>query len=643
MHYKQVMKNKIALIFFLILILPMQVTFASKLTLEKQRKDFLLAEKSLQKKNNQTFFSQLEALKNYPLYPYLQYQWLSKNLKQANKIKIFLKNHAETRYAGLLNNKWLLYLAKHKKWREFLKHYKNTTNSRLQCYYLRAKFSTGAKKEALVGAKKIWVQGKSHPEECAPVFKALKTSRYFTREMLWQRFNAAMNHSKVQLAKYVKRLMNKTDQGIAQTWINVHTNPSLINKPSLLNKTKSQSGLIFAHAINRMASSSLLKAIKIWDRKKNNFTIDKTTSQRLEQRLAMALAYRRDALAYSRLSQLKNPDKSAKEWRVRAALTEQNWNHVEESIDLLSKENQKDDKWTYWLARALENTEKSNVANFMFTKLAKNRSYYGYLSADKINKHYELSDRPIKVTKLILERFKQKTDFRVVAELIEVDKLWEARRQWWYAVSKLENKDILIAAKYAQELQWVQIAIFTVAKAEYWDDISIRFPIAFEKLVQKNANVQQLNPAVIFGLIRRESAFNHKVKSPVGAIGLMQIMPQTGRQIARQLKEKWRSKNGLLNPSTNVKYGSYYYKRMLDRFNGHYALAAAAYNAGPHRVKRWLPVKNALAADIWIETIPFKETRAYVSAVLTYALIYQKKLKKNILSMKDFMRDVLPG
>ena len=637
------MKSKITLIFFLMLILPVQMTLASKVTLEKHRKEFLQAEKTLQKSKHQLFFQQLEALKEYPLYPYLQYQWLAKNLKHTSKIKAFLTEYAETRYAGLLNKKWLLYLAKHNKWQTFLKYYKNTTDSRLHCYYLRAKLNTGARKEALVGAKKIWVQGKSHPGECSAVFKVLKTSRYFTPEMLWQRFNASMTQSKIQLAKYVKRLMNKKEQRIAQIWINIHNTPSLISNPSLLKKNNAQSGLIFAHGVNRLARSSLNKAISIWDLGNNKFIIDNVTRQRLEQRLAMALAYRRDKFAYGRLSQLKNPDQSAKEWRVRAALTEQNWHHVEESIDLLSKENQKDDKWTYWLARALENTEKSKVATFMFTQLAKNRSYYGYLAADKLNKSYELSDRPVKVTPQMFERFKQRTDFRVVAELIEVDKLWEARRQWWYAVAKLDKKEILIAAKYAQELQWIQTAIFTIAKAKYWDDISISFPMAFEDLVQKNADVQQLNPAVIFGLIRRESAFSQSVKSPVGAMGLMQIMPQTGRQIARQLKEKWRSKHGLLNPSTNVRYGSYYYKQMLKRFNGHYALAAAAYNAGPHRVKRWLPAKNALAADIWIETIPFKETRAYVSAVLTYALIYQKQLKKNILTMKDFMRDVLPG
>ena len=120
----------------------------------------------------------------------------------------------------------------------------------------------------------------------------------------------------------------------------------------------------------------------------------------------------------------------------------------------------------------------------------------------------------------------------------------------------------------------------------------------------------------------------------------MQIMPRTGRDIAKNLKERWRGKNSLYNPVTNLKYGSYYYQKLLTQFDGHYALALAAYNAGPHRVKKWLPETEALPADIWIETIPFHETREYVTNVLAYALIYQQRTQSNELSMNDFTRDI---
>ncbi len=122
----------------------------------------------------------------------------------------------------------------------------------------------------------------------------------------------------------------------------------------------------------------------------------------------------------------------------------------------------------------------------------------------------------------------------------------------------------------------------------------------------------------------------------------MQIMPRTGRDIARNLNERWRGNNSLYNPVTNLKYGSYYYQKLLNKFDGHYAIALAAYNAGPSRVKKWLPATGSIPADIWIETIPYKETREYVINVLAYALIYQRRTQSNELSMNDFTRDVLP-
>ena len=139
-----------------------------------------------------------------------------------------------------------------------------------------------------------------------------------------------------------------------------------------------------------------------------------------------------------------------------------------------------------------------------------------------------------------------------------------------------------------------------------------------------------------------ESGLKDDAESHVGARGLMQIMPKTGQYIARKLNERWRGKNSLYNPVTNIKYGSYYYQKLLTQFDGHYALALAAYNAGPHRVKRWLPEDKTLPADIWIETIPYRETRDYVSTVLAYTLIYQQRTQTNELSMNDFTRDVEP-
>ena len=199
----------------------------------------------------------------------------------------------------------------------------------------------------------------------------------------------------------------------------------------------------------------------------------------------------------------------------------------------------------------------------------------------------------------------------------------------------------MVAAKLAQQWQWDEIAIFTIAKVKYWDDVAMRFPLSYADKVHENALQQKLDPAILFGLIRRESAFNKNAHSPAGARGLMQIMPKTGRKIARHFNERWHGSNSLYNPVTNLKYGAYYYQKLLKQFDGHYAIALAAYNAGPNRVKQWLP-EETTPADIWIETIPYRETREYVTSVLAYTLIYQQRTAQENLTMDELTRDVKP-
>jgi soluble lytic murein transglycosylase len=216
----------------------------------------------------------------------------------------------------------------------------------------------------------------------------------------------------------------------------------------------------------------------------------------------------------------------------------------------------------------------------------------------------------------------------------------EAKRHWAFIIKKLSKDQLKIFAKLAQQWQWYQLAIITLVKADYWDDLEIRFPLSYLQQVQVNAEWQALNPAVIFGLIRQESMLDEHARSAVGALGLMQIMPETGKQIARNLNEPWQSDNALLQPDINIKYGTFYYKQLLGQFDGHFALATAAYNAGPNKVVKWLPSQGSIPADIWIETIPYKETRKYVMSVLSYATIYQQRMLKETLKITEFLLDV---
>ncbi len=611
------------------------------------RQLFLQAENAIKKNNDAEYFLLAEKLKDYPLAPFLQYQWLKKHLDNETKIKEFLKQHKSSRYASRLKRKWLHHLAKHKQWTIFLQFYNTSKNTKLRCYYHQAQLETGNKKVALKGAKELWVVGYSQPAECDPLFARLIKSSLFTQDLLWQRFDAAVQNNKISLAVYVKSFMSQAYHADAQLWLNLHHNPShYISHLLDLSKTD-QSALMFTHAINRLVNNDFATAITLWDTHKQEFNIDKTLADKLEKRLALQLAFEREMDAYHRLSQLNTTTYTSRAWRVRAALIKQNWDKVITAIQALNETEIKKQQWQYWLARAYLETDKVEKAQAILTELSTKRSYYGFLAANKINSLYQLSDNPIIISSEEITRLKYRKEFRVAFELKILARETEAKLQWWHALRQLNNNEIPTAAKLAQQWQWDEIAIFTIAKAKHWDDIEMRFPLSFVDKIHKNSKLHGLNPSIIFGLIRRESAFNDDALSPAGARGLMQIMPQTGRQIARHFNEPWQGSNSLFNPALNLRYGSYYYQKLLTRFDGNHVIALAAYNAGSNRVKKWLPETEALPADIWIETIPFYETRKYIAAVLTYALIYQQRTQYSNaavgkLSMNYLVRDVLP-
>ena len=605
------------------------------------RKTFLAAEKALSNNNIEKYFLLADDLKEYPLYPYLQYKWLRNNLQHEEKVKAFLEQNKTSRYARLLKRKWLHHFARNKQWQQYLQHYTKTKNTTLQCYQRQAQYETGKKKTALTGAAKLWAVGYSQPKECDSLFTLLKDSKYYNQKLLWRRFNAALRNNKLSVAAYAKRLMPSKHHATADLWIDLHKNAEK-NLPQFFNTAKSsQTAAMFTHAIHRLAYKDIQQAVTLWDKHKKNYRISDKRANRLERRLALKLAYVKETGAFERLGKLKINDNKTRTTRIRVALSQQNWPHVIIAINALTDDEKKNENWRYWLARAYQKTGKSNLAEKTFKSLSKRRSFYGYLSADRTNNIYRLRDKPLEISAQEINNIKYRDDFSVAYEFKMLNRETQAKFQWWHSLKRLDKNQIKAASKLAEQWQWSEVAIFTIAKVKYWDDVALRFPLSFADEIHKNAKKQNVNPALLFGLIRRESAFFEKAHSPVGARGLMQIMPNTGRQIAKELKQRWKGKNSLYDPVRNIKYGSYYYKKLVKQFKGNYAMALAAYNAGPHRVKSWLP-EETLPADVWIEIIPFHETRGYVTTVLLYAMIYQMRNESTEFSMADLTLDVHP-
>jgi soluble lytic murein transglycosylase len=639
-------KNKLLMGFFLFISLWLYALSISAMTLTEQRQSFFKAEKMLKKGDEAGFLTEMNGLRDYALYPYLQYQRLKVNLGKEKEIKLFLTAYKNSRYANLLRRYWLVSMAKKGLWTNFIEHYQPSKKIALQCYYHLAQYKTGERINALEAAKELWLKPESSPKACNALFDILKKSSLYNQALVWKRFKAALRKGKkrnIALARYLAKNMSGSAKKSARLWLKVYSKPMIITNTKKWDTRDLKAGEIFSQGIYSLSRKQLDLAINTWRRYKNDFKMDNETTDYVEKRLGLISAYRgKVTQAYTHLSKVINPDEETRDWRVRVALRKQNWQQVSESLENLTSIEKTQEKWRYWLARALEKTDAKVDANLIYAELAKERSYYGFAAADKVQLPYQLNDKPILLATNALKNLEKKPAFKIIKELFALNRNKEAKWDWWFSVKQLDNEGIKTAAKLAQKWGMIQMAVFTVAKAKYWDDMELRFPIVFREQISRHAKNQNLEPAMVFGLIRQESVFNELAGSHVGARGLMQVMPATGRQIARELGVKWRFASSLYEPDTNLKFGTYYYKKQLDKFDGQLALAAAGYNAGPHRVKKWRP-KKPMAMDIWIETIPFDETRKYVSIVLMNIIIYQQRLQEKGLKMQDFLSKVQPS
>lgn len=587
----------------------------------------------------------ISELGDYPLYSHLLYQKIVKDLGDSQAVEDFLSRYGQTRQALLLRQRWLEYLARRGDWAKYVENYRETENPSLQCHYYWALANLGRGNEAWAGAEKLWPTGATLPEQCDRLFALWQSSPGFNNGQIWKRFALAFQTGNMPLAEALQRLLPADLLAQANVWRQVHAEPRLALSCSALNPQDPSSGQIFAYGIDRLAANEPLLAQTAWLLHKNRFIIEAEEIARMDRRTALALAAQRLAQAGAYLWEIPdaNADAQIRGWRVRSALSRQDWPGTLKAIERLQPGEKKQAQWLYWKARALENLGDRLGSKENYRLAAKERDFFGFNAADRIGFDYALSTDPTPVAEPELKRLADTPPFPAIHELLALNRIAEARSEWFHAIKSLTHDELPIAAHLA--LGWGQdnLAINTMAKDGHNDDLTLRFPLWELTLVLGSTQSQRADPAMIYALIRRESAFDPNAGSPAGARGLMQLMPSTGEWVALRMNETLPSANALLEPERNLRYGIAYFKELLEKFGNHPALASAAYNAGPKRVERWLPTDRNVPADLWVETIPFSETRQYVAAVLAYSVIYHIRLSQPVKRVTTLLPEVLPG
>jgi len=612
------------------------VSFANGSDLADQRTDFTLAIAALESGKHNTFLKLKQQNKNYLLYPYLEFYELRQRLSTAtnDEFDAFINNYKVTHLSDRLRTKWLYELGKKSRWRDFLHYYEERRAVELKCYYLRAKLilenSKKANNDALLDAKKLWLVGNTQPKECIPLFKKLYAGSLITSELLWERIELSMQQGNLKLASHLSNKLNTKDKKSVLLWHRVYKNPAKnIDLKQLKRNTLINRKIIF-HALKRIARKDAVKANRLWKKFNRSHGFSQDKKFEMQRYIALHTAYQFLPAARDMLNNI-DPDwvnSRVRIWKIKIALKQRNWDSLITEINTLSKKEQNLLKWRYWLARAQEQTGRKALARENYEFIANKTNYYSFLAADRIGEPYAFISNPIKRNISKLRELETLPEIRRAKELYYLDRVTDARREWNSVIRNLDEAGITQAAVIAHNWHWHDNAISTIAKTRHRADLDLRFPTPYRDEILMNAESMSLDPSWIFGVTRRESAFKKDARSSKGAIGLMQILLSTAQYQSKILGVRKPSTRDLYMSDKNIYFGSSYLNSMLNKFSGNQVLATAAYNAGPNRVASWLTKMNNMPADIWVDMIPYKETRQYVRAVMAYSTIFDWKLNK---------------
>ncbi|MCF5895900.1 transglycosylase SLT domain-containing protein [Aeromonas veronii] len=590
--------------------------------------------------NDQARFQQIRArLAHYPLLPYLDYYQLAFRPGAAdyNDVTRFIRQHGDTPQSNRLERSYLTYLAQSQQWSQFLRFYPAKPSSTdLLCMHYQALYYTGKPKEALQGAGKIWMSGQSRPDACSPLFQLWQASGQRTQEKIWQRMTLAFEAENPNLIRHLGATLGSGLQSYGDQMVTLFEQPAKAMNPAYFSSNP-YSRKLLSLGLTRYANQepeSVLRQLALF---RSRFGLTQAEVKPVERAIARRLLLDRSiaqrSWVDSTVKKLADPDIT--ELRARLAIWEQDWRGLSGWVKMMPMARQKEDRWRYWMARSLEVQGQQKPARDLYLETANLRGFYGFMAAQRTGVPYRIKNQSVKHVP-DWRTASQRWPFLLrVRELLSMNEIAAARSEWIHNMDRNPVAQRIEFGHIALNQGWHELAILASIRAEAWDALDLRFPLPLKRTFSQMAQERTMNTSLLYAISRQESALYPLAQSPVGARGLMQLMPATAKETAGKLGVPYRNEQQLFDPAMNIRLGSAYLKRLLDVYDGNRILAAAAYNAGPGRVKRWREQSDNKPMDVWVESIPYKETRNYVQNVLSFDLIYQHKLQQPLRFMSE--------
>ncbi len=581
----------------------------------------------------------------HPLAMWADYWELGNRLATAQQPELdaFYARWPNTYVEDRLRNDWLLELGRRRDWagvRAEFPRFRMNDDREVTCHVLLARHLEG--QDVRQPALATWQAQRELEPGCTLLAATLLEARVFTDDDIWARVHAAAEQGRLRSVRTAAALLGKpTEKAVVE----------IVERPDRYLKQRNAGAGRQGHPLLMLA----LMRLAVEDPDEAAKRLEASTTARLsaaQEAFVWAQIARQAGLKLQSAAAIhaqhawKLWDRANKPgvqpawsedvlaWHVRAALRQpasdkQRWALVQRAIEAMPPAEQRQEAWVYWKAQAdlarapagPEGEAARTAARSALAGLASPFSFYGQLANEDLGQPLRLPPAPQALSAAERDVVRGNPGLQRALQLLALGLRSEGTREWNYTLRGLPDRELLAAAQWACEREVWDRCIHASERARSEFDVQHRYPLAFRDMVQERARGAGLDPALVLGLIRQESRFVIDARSGVGASGLMQLMPDTARWTARKLGLPWQA--GYINDtSLNLQLGSFYLKRVLDDLDGSLAMAAAAYNAGPGRPRRWREAGGTHDAAIWAETIPFNETRDYVKKVLSNSVAY---------------------
>ncbi len=597
---------------------------ADELSLYDQRIAYRRAMQALRAGRSGEYRREAAKLEDYALRPYLDYYAVEGRLgsMRPKEAKTLREGFSDTPIGGRFYRRWLNAQVRRGNWDAYLANYEPSDDAAARCNYVRALYRSGEREAALDLVRDLWVSAESMPKTCDPLFEVWIAAGRLDQDTVWARLELAVDANERSLARYLLRFFDKDNAAAGKLYHDAHVRPRLARSPARFPNTEGGRRAL-RHGLLRHARDDAENALALWQE-----------AQRSHDFAAAERSYVHEQLIATAAEQGGIPQEAAPDdlsataiERIALAMVKhQHWAAAARWITALPEDLATKPLWRYWLGSALIETGAEAAGREQLEAVAGRRTYYGFLAALALGAEPQLNAAPLRGDRDAWQDLLAVPAVLRMRELFVAGDFVNARREWRFAFDDLSLDQQRHLIELTADLGWVDQAIVGARDAELNDMLAVRFPTPSLSIFRRYAAEADLPVHLLLAVSRQESAFQINALSGAGARGLMQLMPATARIAATRARLKRPATADLADPHTNVRLGAHHFAMLMARYGGNRALAAAAYNAGEGRVARWRKDVRDMPVTVWIERIPFRETRDYVKGVLAFQCVYSRLL-----------------